>query len=66
MKVELTQAQEEFVLYIEFEDNAEALGKRRLYYGASDHVTEKQIATIFPCFVDYKKLMKQGWKKEVL
>lgn len=66
MKVELTQAQEEFVLYIEFEDNAEAFSKRHLYYGAGDHVTKKQTATIFPCFVDHVELMKQGWKKEVL
>ena len=61
-----TVKQEEFVLYIEFEDNAEALGKRRLYYGVGDHVTKKQTATIFPCQRDYEKLIEQGWKKEVL
>lgn len=61
-----TVKQDEFVLYIEFEDNAEEYSKRRLYYGAGDYVTEKQTATIFPCFVDHKKLMEQGWKKEVL
>ena len=64
MKVELTQ--ENFVLYIEFEDNTEEFSKRRLYYGTGDHVTKKQTATIFPCSLDHEKLMEQGWKKEVL
>lgn len=62
-----TVKKEDFVLYIEFEDNVKSHSKRRLYYGAGDHVTNKNTATVFPTFgIPPEKLIEQGWKKEVL
>lgn len=62
-----TVKKEDFVLYIEFEDNTDKSEERRLYYGAGYHVTDKHTATVFPTFgVPPEKLMEQGWKKEVL
>lgn len=58
-------------LFVEFSDTENGIGKedRKLYYGASVHVTNKRSATIYDLSVEWEakeveKLKAQGWKVE--
>lgn len=58
-------------LFVEFSDTENRIGRedRKLYYGASFHVTNKRSATIYDLSVEWEakeveKLKAQGWKVE--